>query len=139
MGKFDIDQLLNDLGVPNNKGAGGHGTPVPRAAPQPAAPENKRRHAIDQADEAFTILPAVPTGQRSFSENVTVDHDPAVPVPPAPAQHASMGQTLSEIYAPGEHDATDDHGKPLADVLLARAVITPAQRDQIETVLKASP
>ncbi|MFT3686469.1 MAG: ATPase, T2SS/T4P/T4SS family [Phycisphaerales bacterium] len=50
-----------------------------------------------------------------------------------------MGQTLSEIYAPGERDAADDHGKPLPDVLLARGIITPAQRDQIDTVIKGTP
>jgi len=136
VGKFDIDQLLNDLGV--NAGQNG-GASVPRSAPTPAAPEPRRRHAIDAAEESFSILPAVPTGQRSFAENVTFDHDPAVPVAPKAGAQPSMGQTLSEIYAPGGDEAGDDRGRDLSEVLLARSVITPAQRDQIETVLKGSP
>lgn len=137
MGKFDIDQLLNDLGVQPGQ-TGGAGAPLPRPA-APQQPETRRKHTIDQAEEAFSILPAVPAGQRSFTENVTVDHDPAVPVPSLPAAQASMGQTLSEIYAPGESDAEDVQGRQLSEVLLARGIITPAQRDQIETVIKGTP
>ena len=111
MGKFDINDILSDLGITSDEaeqaakaerarrkpdsapGEDGAGTDD---APGPARP----KHRIDQAEQAFSPLPSVPSGQRSFSESVVVDDDPSVPVKPLETPRSNVGNALAEVYKP---------------------------------------
>ncbi len=153
MGKHDIDDILAELGVSDDgatpqeaRASMRQGTPegaITKAAP-------KKKHTLDSAEQAFSPLPPVPTGQRSFRKNVTVEHDPAVPVAPADLPRAKVGEALSEIYqgdgsaaggagASGAGGELAGPGGELADMLLARGAATAAQLNTARSVLKQSP
>ncbi len=133
-------------GSPANDSGAGMLTPIsfddePAAAPpQAEADEQRPRHTIDKAERAFASLPAVPTGQRSFRENITVDHDPAVPVAPAPANQPNVGQSLTDIYQPEANDT--QLTAPRADlpaVLLATGAASAQQIASAQQVCKQTP
>ncbi len=146
MNRREFDDVLRDLGVDDPSDTVTSG-PVPRAPagvkpahgttppPPPAAPTPPRRHAIDLAEQAFSPLPAVPTGQRSANRNVIVENDPAVPVGPAPLPTPKVGEALSEIFQGGALPP----GADLGDVLIERGVATPAQVSTSRQVVKQTP
>ena len=78
MGKYNIDDILNDLGMGDEGGAD------PR----------KKRHRIDTAESSFSPLPSVPANQPDGPKRTD---DPAVPVPPIDAPNNTVGNTLSDI------------------------------------------
>jgi type IV pilus assembly protein PilB len=105
--------------------------------PGPAPQGLRRKHSLDSAEEAFTHIPAVPAGQRSFTEKVEVKDDPAVPV--APKQTTSkVGQTLNSIYQPDD-DQNSASRPDLGKLLVATEVCTPAQLSSAEQVVKTTP
>jgi type IV pilus assembly protein PilB len=153
VGKFDIDDILNDLGVtpdaagkkPRKRLPGKDDGVIDEGGP---ARKLKPRHTIDQAENAFSPLPAVPSGQRGFGLSIEQDAstDPAVPVKPVEAPRAAVGQAFSEIYQHGEDGAhAADLAGPvsgeasLTDALLAQGAITPQQAGNAQQVLRTSP
>lgn len=110
MGKFDIDDILNDLGI-TGEDALGKGK-LRKAPPAPEStqtnkdgtetPPKQARHTIDKAESAFSPLPSVPSGQRSFNESITVEFDPSVPVRPLETPKSNVGGAFTEI-------STDDN------------------------------
>jgi type IV pilus assembly protein PilB len=141
LGKFDIDDILNDLGVegeraPESPAARSRGPLVtpPDDRPQPPA----RKHTIDRAESSFSPLPAVPSGQRSFHESITFDNDPSVPVRGPAASQTSVGQALDTVYQPGADEPVAD-ATPLGEFLVQSGAITPQQLTAAQQVVKASP
>ena len=112
-------------------------TPGPANAQGAAGTQGRGRHTVDQAERSFVGLPAVPTGQRSFRENVTVEHDPAVPVA-TPTSSSNVGQTLSSIYQP-DVDAAPEPSRDLAFTLLAIGGATEQQVAAAQQVVKQTP
>jgi type IV pilus assembly protein PilB len=154
VGKFDIDDILNDLGV-------NPGDPNSPRKPRKQLPANgggaadeggparklNNRHTIDKAEQAFSPLPSVPSGQRGFGLKIESDaaDDPAVPVKPPESPRAAVGETLSSIYQPdaGDIDTINPIGGiaagELTDYLVAQGIITPQQAGSAQQVVKASP
>jgi len=131
VGKFDIDNILNELGVPEDDPAS---TQKQRKRKEYGG-EERRRHTVDTAEKSFTTLPAVPSGQRSFTENITVENDPSVPVRPAAGAH----DAFSNIYDP---EAGDDGGPVTHDLgehLLSKKMINQQQVAAAQQVLKQAP
>jgi type IV pilus assembly protein PilB len=95
------------------------------------------KHSIDQAERSFVGLPEVPTGQRSFRENVTVSNDPAVPVPAA-VPTSNVGQSLSSIYEP-EHDAQAEPKRDLVYLLISTGAVSEQQLNAGQQVVKQTP
>ncbi|MGD9690601.1 MAG: GspE/PulE family protein [Phycisphaerales bacterium] len=145
MSKRDLDDILHELGVDADAPAeaskaelrgieGG----VKAGALTKAAPTARSRHTIDKAESAFSPLPPVPTGQRSFLKNVVVEDDPAVPVGPAPERRAAVGEALSEIYQGDDGKLLAGAGE-LEQLLVSRGIVTPAQVAQARKVLEQTP
>ena len=153
MGKFDINDILSDLGITSDEaeqaakaerarrkpdsapGEDGAGTDD---APGPARP----KHRIDQAEQAFSPLPSVPSGQRSFSESVVVDDDPSVPVKPLETPRSNVGNALAEVYKPEEgagNALAAGSGRALGEFLVSSGAITPQQLGTAQQVCRASP
>ena len=65
MGKFDLDNILSELGVK------GDDAPSSRLRRKEQKADRKK-HTIDKAEASFSGLPAVPSGQRSFDKQITV-------------------------------------------------------------------
>ncbi|MBX3407824.1 MAG: Flp pilus assembly complex ATPase component TadA [Phycisphaeraceae bacterium] len=140
MGKFDIDDILTELGVEGQEAdapARPRTRPAPPASPS-AEPEPARRHTVDAAEQSFATLPAVPSGQRSFSESVTVENDPSVPVRGPAHTGPNVGAAMSTVYQPDGAQANAP-ATPLGEFLVQTGAITPQQHTAAQTVLKASP
>ncbi len=148
MGKFDIDDILQDLGVnPNDPGArkprkalpgagSGGDEPIDEGGP---ARKLKPRHTIDQAEQSFSQLPAVPSGQRAFGLKIEADasDDPAVPIKPPEAPRSAAGEALSEVYQPDGSEGSRAADE-LTDYLVAQGVITAQQAANAQQVARAS-
>ncbi|HVU63017.1 MAG TPA: ATPase, T2SS/T4P/T4SS family [Phycisphaerales bacterium] len=138
MGKFDIDDILADLGVPRTPEEAKALARRKRGAPEPEQPG---KHTIDKAEQAFVPLPAVPSGQRSYNKSITVENDPAVPVKPTAAPRPAVGDALSSVYTP---DADPNAlglagGKELGEFLIAVEAVNAQQLAAAHQVLKSSP
>lgn len=122
MAKYNINDILSDLGVP----PGGSKTPKPEP----------KRHTIDDAEDSFSPLPALPGNQRLYGQQAPQPaNDPAVKkLPPSPA--AAVGRALSEIYQPEE--AEQQKAGQVGDVLVARGAITAQQLTAAQQVIKQS-
>ncbi len=134
MAKFDINDILADLGVNN-------ADPKALARRKRGAPEEPQpKHTIDKAEQAFSPLPAVPSGQRSFGTSVTVDNDPAVPVKPKAPPKPAVGEALANVYMPeGDALAAPGSGKELGEFLVAVEAVNTQQLSAAQQVLKSSP
>jgi type IV pilus assembly protein PilB len=131
VGKFDLDNILSELGVK------GDDAPAARQRKKGDDRADRKKHTIDKAESSFTSLPAVPSGQRSFGNQITVEHDPAVPVRTVNGR-AVGGETLSTVYQP---DA-DDHAGARADLgqfLASKGAVTAQQLTAAQQVLKQAP
>ena len=142
MGKFDIDDILADLGVKSDDSRAL--ARRRKGAPDPEPPPKK--HSIDKAEQVFSPLPTVPSGQRSWGTNVTVDNDPAVPYrPPAPPKPA-VGEALANVFdgqegvdQSGALTAPGAPGKEIGEFLVAVEAVTVQQVAAAQQVLKTSP
>jgi type IV pilus assembly protein PilB len=124
MAKYKLDDILSELGVQNGKGA-----------KEPARP-----HRIDQAEDSFSPLPAIPANQRVFGETAPDSaHDPAVKRQPPPAPSPAVGQALSDIYKPENTAADQQNAAHLSDLLTSRGVVSAQQLTAAQQVLKQSP
>ncbi|HMN40163.1 MAG TPA: ATPase, T2SS/T4P/T4SS family [Phycisphaerales bacterium] len=134
MAKFDINDILADLGVNN-------ADPKALARRKRGAPEAPAaKHTIDKAEQAFSPLPSVPSGQRSFGTSITVDNDPAVPVKPKAPPKPAVGEALANVYTPdADALAVPATGKELGEFLVAVEAVNSQQLAAAQQVLKSSP
>ncbi|MGH7133109.1 MAG: GspE/PulE family protein, partial [Phycisphaerales bacterium] len=144
MGKFDIDDILNELGVNPND-------PSKPARPKDATPGmkpmdpaeaaallgNKKKHTVDRAEDAFNGVPAVPSGQESYTQKVRADNDPAVPVQ-RNAPTSKVGEALSEIYQPEGTGLVKHTGGDLGELLVRRGAISQEKLQTALTIVKQS-
>lgn len=135
MGKFDIDDILSDLGV---NGDDGSGKRLRKKADDDAGAK-PRKHTIDQAEQVFSPLPAVPSGQRSFNQQIKVEDDPAVPVRPPEAPKAAVGSELATVYQPEGGELVSASAQELGEFLVAITAVTAQQMASAEQVVKGSP
>ena len=128
MPKYNIDDILNELGVDEGKDTA-------------SAPQRKSKHRIDEQEAAFSPLPSTPANQRGFGMPGTDSAvpDPAVRRPRATASSApSVGPAMAEVYRP---DTPEDTNKAdeLAQELVSQGVITPDKVEIAKTIVKTSP
>lgn len=113
--------------------------PANRATPakRPAPP--KRTHRIDRAEQSFSPLPSMPSGQRLYGEDGRrIEDDPAIRQRPADAPVQSVGKAVSEIYQPdAEGEALEPTG--LEQLLIDRGAVTKEQVSSALNVLRQSP
>ncbi len=132
MAKYNIDDILSELGANDSKAGDDKA---------PKAPVKK--HRVDQAEESFSPLPAVPANQRSFGtplSDAPQKPDPAVPVNRAIVLNspASVGPAISEIYRP---DASDNSNPTLelGAMLVAKGLLPADRLNVAQQVIKQSP
>ncbi|MBI1191072.1 MAG: type II/IV secretion system protein [Tepidisphaera sp.] len=142
MGKYNIDDILNELGVdgskekdkPGPRQAQLPGTPQ-NAAPAPAAPV--KQHRIDRAASTFSPLPSMPANQRAIGvsgPSSGAADDPAVKQKSIVAPATTVPSANVEIYRP---DA--EAGGELGAMLVARGVINAEKLAAAEQIVKTSP
>lgn len=127
MGKYNLDDILNELGLPENP----DGPEAGKGKPAPA-----KKHRVDEAADSFSPLPSMPANQRGFGVG-------GVPAAPDPAvkkklgsSAPSVGPAMAEIYRP---DGPDSPSAELGDLLLARGVVTGERLNTAAQIIKATP
>ena len=118
MAKYNIDDILSELGVGHTK----EGQPAPA-----------RKHRVDGEEGAFSPLPSVPANQRVYG----AEGPGAAPAAPSSSE-PSIGPAISEVWAPDAAGATGG-GPTLPELLLARNVVNPERMTTALGVVKASP
>lgn len=140
MGKFDIDDILSDLGVDGTDAPGGKRqrkrAPGVDAEEEPA--RRTRKPSPSAGEHVFSPLPAVPSGQRSFNQSVTVEFDPAVPEGPIEAPRAGVGAELAQVFQPDAEIVTAST-QELGEFLVAIQAVNQQQIASAQQVAKASP
>jgi len=116
--KYNIDDILNDLGMGDEGGSA-----------------KGKKHRIDQAEQTFSPLPSMPANQPGGAGGAP---DPAVPVAKAPVPAATVGTALSDLYRPEEQEQATAP-KDLGELLLSRGVLTPDRLQVAQGVIKQSP
>ncbi len=127
MPKYNIDDILNELGVADDKDASKDSTRG-----------NAKKHRIDQESGSFSPLPSVPANQKSYGQATPEgQEDPAVKQIQK-RQNSSVGQAISEIYRP---DSPEDASKirELGEMLLSRNVVNQEKLGQALAMIKSSP
>jgi type IV pilus assembly protein PilB len=147
VGKFDIDDILNDLGVgPSEAGSARKArAQLPGMTPSAAdegGPARKLHTVLDPTAQPPGPRPprhaGAAGGGHARPDELAVTHK----LPDAP--RAEPGQTLSAIYQPeaGELDAVGSTGgaadAELTEYLLANGVITPQQAASAQQVMRGS-
>jgi type IV pilus assembly protein PilB len=126
--KYNIDDILNELGVGDKK----PGDPI-NAKGDTRLPA-KRRKGMDE-EAVNSPLPTMPANQGAPGHDV-VKRDPAgKKAPPAP----TVGPAISEIYQPVDPAENDAHTKEIGQFLLARGVLTADKLTIAQAVIRQSP
>lgn len=117
MAKYNIDDILNELGVaddPNARGA--------------------KKHRIDEEANSFSPLPSKPSNQGAKEDGEPEAADKQI----AKRASSAVSPAISEIYRP---DTPEDPSKvkELCDMLVQRQVVTNDKLETAITVLKGSP
>jgi type IV pilus assembly protein PilB len=124
--KYNIDDILNELGVDENKAA------------DRSKAANAKKHRIDEEASSFSPLPMVPANQRGFGEQSQGSaEDPAVKQR-ARTTSTSVGPAMSEIYRPDEAD-DPDKASELAQLVVERGVVTADRVEIAKNIVKSSP
>lgn len=134
MGKFDIDDILEDLGVNGEDTA-----TAKKRRPREDADAPTHKHSLDQAEQVFSPLPSVPSGQRSFNNSITVENDPSVPHKPREVPKPAVGDALAQVYTPDEALVAAASSKEAGEFLVAVEAISAQQLNLAQQVLKSSP
>ncbi|HLP85745.1 MAG TPA: hypothetical protein VK157_15450, partial [Phycisphaerales bacterium] len=125
MAKYNIDDILSELGVDGVKDAGdGKG---------PAA----KKHRIDENENSFSPLPSMPANQRAYGQqNATPTNETSITK--RGSAESGVGPAMAEIYRP---DAGEDPDKvrELGELLLVRNVVTADKLAQANQIIKSSP
>ncbi|HEB61331.1 MAG TPA: type II/IV secretion system protein [Phycisphaeraceae bacterium] len=132
--KLDIDSLLNELGIDKDT----EKKPARADKPQP------HKHRVDKAEQVFSPLPAVPSGQipsgsgagNEVTEQLLRD-DPAVPVKPEPTRKPTVGESLSDLWDPTAEEQNDD--VDLRKLLIERNIVNIEQLTRAEKIISQSP
>lgn len=140
MGRFDVDNLLSELGVPRKAKPEAPSAPVDEKQESPVHPEplEKDTPIPDAADSAPSPAGPTPSDQTTAAKappaNATTDS-------PKPPKQFEADEALgllwgpkSDAQAPAAASAQD-----LAKILCERKVITPAQLNTLQTNLRQSP
>ena len=149
MGKYNIDDILNELGVdgagkstpdakkraakPQLPGRPDALAPATPSAPAPVA----KQHRIDRAPEAFSPLPSMPANQRAFGlagPAAVQLPDPAVKQKHIAAPTTNVQPANVEIYRPEAEGAGE-----LGAMLVARGVLSAEKLAAAEQIVKSSP
>ncbi|MFG0327641.1 MAG: GspE/PulE family protein [Phycisphaerales bacterium JB037] len=126
MGKFNIDDILTQLGADEN---------APRALPRPRGDDKPAEpHRIDQSEGAFSPLPSMPANQKRPGADKS---DPAVKNAPVPVPHASVGPSVSEVIR-AEY-AEDEETGELDDLLINEGGVSREQLTAAKAIVKQSP
>ncbi len=136
MAKYNIDDILNDLGVNDSRPS--TATKAPGKGGAKDAGKKPSTHAVDAQPDSFSPLPSAPANQRAFGMTaVPMEDDPAVKSHRASSE-PSLGPAISDIYTP---DITVDPGSAasLAALLLAKGVVNAERMTSAQQVVKASP
>ena len=134
MAKYNIDDILSELGFDESDGKGGKGAKGPARPGKPG----QRPHRIDAAEQSFSPLPAVPANQRAFGQAASEGDrpDPAVRQLPVASSGPSVGPAMREIYKPEE---LAEVAQELGEMLLSAKVVTPDKMTAALQVAKSSP
>lgn len=146
MGKYNIDDILNELGVDGSgKAKPADNSPASRAArPQLPGPEEAPRpastppkqHRIDRAPDTFSPLPSMPANQRAFGAAAPAgaSPDPAVKQAITVAPATNVQPANVEIYRPESQGDSE-----LGALLVSRGVITGEKLNIAQEIVKSSP
>ncbi|CAG0997408.1 putative type II secretion system protein HxcR [Phycisphaerales bacterium] len=119
MGKYNIDDILSELGVEEE-------TPANTKA---------KKHRVDEAPDSFSPLPSMPANQRGFNTaNLPAAPDPAVKKRIG-SSAPSVGPALAEIYRPEDGVPS----KELGELLLTKGVISAEKLNTAQQVVRGSP
>jgi type IV pilus assembly protein PilB len=118
--KYNLDDMLSELGVAGEKAK---------------APKEPKRHRIDDAEDSFSPLPAVPANQGS---DAAVATDPAVRKPPQQIRGPAVGSALTDLYKPDQSLAVRE-SVDLGQALVAAGAITAQQLTAAQQVIRQSP
>ena len=123
MAKYNIDDILNELGI------GDEG--------DKAAKGRQRRHSLDHAPSTFSPLPSMPANQRTFGNEGTTEADPAVPnrAPATPA--TGVGSALTDFYDPAQEE-TQAAPQDVGEILFKAGVITGERLANAQQVIKTT-
>jgi type IV pilus assembly protein PilB len=123
MAKYNIDDILSELGVDGAKDAGDA--------------KGAKKHRIDENENSFSPLPSVPANQRVYGQQ------PATPtnetsITKRGSSDPGVGPAMAEIYRP---DAGEDPDKvrELGELLVVRNVVSADKLQQANQILKSSP
>jgi type IV pilus assembly protein PilB len=115
MPKYNIDDILSELGVHDSKG---------------------RKHQIDKEQAGYSPLPSVPSNQRAFGDgNPTDAQNSSAEVVKADSA-SGPGPAMADLYRPQEDSAKQQE---LGALLLSRGVISEDRLNIAQNVVAQSP
>ena len=133
MAKYNIDDILNELGFDESGDKGANSKPGARGPIKPG----QRQHRIDAAERSFSPVPAVPANQRAFGQApAATQPDPAVRQLPVASSGPSVGPAMREIYKP---DINGEIVQEFGELLLSSKLVTPEKLTAAIQVVKQSP
>jgi type IV pilus assembly protein PilB len=122
--KINIDDILSQLGADEDSA---------KAAPRRSDPKSGRAHAIDKAEESFSTLPSVPSGQRRFGQTGESETEDQAE-DEAPIEEVSDERAFDPAPMESDTDVFE-----LGELLVKHGVITGEQLAAAENVIKQSP
>jgi len=142
VGKYNIDDILSELGVdgkPPTAGKPGPGAngaaPAGRDGLMPVRVAPKK-HRIDPAEQGDSPLPFVPGNQRGFGQPLPeAPPDPAARQVVKASSGPSMGPVIRDIYSPQD----EEKGRELGEMMLAKGIVTAERLTVAQQVIKQSP
>ena len=143
MAKYNIDDILNELGV---------GDKTKPGRPEPKKLEAARKHRVDQEQLAFSPLPPVPANQRRYhdvpgaapevreelAQAPSAADDPAVKQRQVPASEVRIGPAMADLYSPEAQLAVTGTAT-LAEYLVTHALVAEDKLGIAQQVVKQSP
>jgi hypothetical protein len=128
--KLDLDNLMNELGIDKDEAE--------------KSRRRRSRHPVDEAEAAFSPLPAVPSGQipsgsgtRHDDIEQTLREDPAVPVKPRESADVGIGEALADVWMPDDDEIVDR--LDLGAMLVEHGVVSEERLATAEKIIKQSP
>ena len=135
MGKYNIDDILSQLGSDD---------PAPEPPPRPAPPPGRsdptpsatrRAHRIDEAEQSFSPLPTMPANQRRKSED-----DPAVRNKPREVARSRVGEVRQSVYVHEDDGSEQPRSRgDIGDALIERGAASAEQVGSARKVISQSP
>jgi type IV pilus assembly protein PilB len=122
--KINIDDILSQLGADEDSA---------KAAPRRSGPKSGRAHAIDKAEESFSTLPSVPSGQRRFGQTGESETEDQAE-DEAPIEEVSDERAFDPAPMESDTDVFE-----LGELLVKHGIITGEQLAAAENVIKQSP